>query len=1103
MTVSMKRGRFLVSLILVSLAGMLLVEPARAQYASVLDGSVSDQSQAVIAGAKIGVVNIATGVRYQGVTTPTGSFRIAALPAGTYHVTVEAPGFKTWSQEEVVLEPNQVRTINPILQAGSATTTVNVTASEVAIETDKSETAGTVETKEITEAALYGRNVFTGVAALAPLVTGNGEHTGGTATFTVDNYGTEISPNINAAGQRMEDNEFHLDGSLINLVSQGGVLVVSPDPDAVEEVKTTATDFSADRARFSGALIQAFTKPGTNQFHGTLSEFHTDNLLTSRTEFQQTVGTMRAIPVFRRNEFGGTFGGPIIKDKLFFFGSVSALRGSRANTIANDPVETPQFVQFLQANFPNNIGTTVLNQAPPQVYPTTGIMTESQLEAAGTAFYPVPPALHNNPSLPVEGLTTFQQVLPRTGLQWHFRIDEEIRQKDRIFFSMWRSTSNDVSPNSRPIQAFHTVEHGTQGKVNWVHTFTPALLNEASMSGLYTYSVFPLKKPELPQAYVGGIDGPGTWGPGSWGNPDFSWHDVLSWQHGSHNLRSGIDIDRQKDFDNFTALHNRATWVFGNLLDFAQDKPYFQSGPTVNTATDTAASVDMRQRIFYMAPFVQDDWKINPRFHLNLGIRYDYFGHLASIITSGIPVAKFTLGPGSTFTQQVASGFMQNRGGNKGYQTNNRVSGFAPRIGFGWDIFGDGTTALRGGYGIYYNRLPNEAYRVDEAPPQFADPTISIFDPTPPTFSYSLGPVFQPPPSFKPVINPAGGIAGARVAAYGLLGNLSPPLTHSWMLSVQRTLGHDYILEADYAGTHSGNLYVYNNDINRFPDDLIINKGTLMRLNPYFGPITFARDIGVGDSHYGSIMINKRYSKSFSVRGIFTFGKATDDNSSVTNGPPGGSGSGTIVDPTNLRRSHGLSDYSIAKRFTLDGVAELPVPWKSGLPSKLLGGWRMTPILLLQSGLPFTVYCSTPFVPVFDSNGNVIGNTGCDYNADGFAYDYPNRPTFGSHISLSRHKLLHTGVFQVSDFPTPPLGQEGNLGRNSFIGPGMAVVNVNFAKGTKFGERTELEFRTDIFNLFNRPNLGNPVGDMASGAFGLSTSQDQARTVQFGLHLSF
>jgi hypothetical protein len=295
------------------------------------------------------------------------------------------------------------------------------------------------------------------------------------------------------------------------------------------------------------------------------------------------------------------------------------------------------------------------------------------------------------------------------------------------------------------------------------------------------------------------------------------------------------------------------------------------------------------------------------------------------------------------------------------------------------------------------------------------------------------------------------------------------------MVSLQRTIGRDFLIEGDYYGIHASNLLLFT-DVNRFPGDLIVNNGTLKRLNPYFGSVQYSYDAGISDSDYASFMVSKRYSRSWSLTGIFTFGKATDDNSSFGTGAVN---AGNIVNALNPASQHGLADFSVAKRLSVDGTFTVPNLWNGGIRSKLLAGWRLQEIGILQSGLPFSVYCSAPFNPVYQVPGNsstpIVANTGCDYNADGFAYDFPNTPAFGNHISAGRGAFLR-GLFTASQFPAPPLGQEGNLGRNTFNGPGLANFNTEFAKATKIpwftAEGASFEFRADVFNLFNRVNLG-------------------------------
>lgn len=303
-------------------------------------------------------------------------------------------------------------------------------------------------------------------------------------------------------------------------------------------------------------------------------------------------------------------------------------------------------------------------------------------------------------------------------------------------------------------------------------------------------------------------------------------------------------------------------------------------------------------------------------------------------------------------------------------------------------------------------------------------------------------------------------------------------------------------------------------DVNRFSDDLIINQGTQTRLNPNFGPVIFGGTIGTADGEYGTVMISRRFSKWWQLRGIYTFGKATDELSSSDNGVAGSNGTGEAVFNTyNLQAQHALADFDVSRRFTADSIVELPSPFASGIGRQVLGGWRMSNIVVLQSGLPFTVFTSAPFNPVWNNAScsttvtpscQVVGNTGGDYNADGYDFDAPNTPPAGTVHTGNRSNFLN-GFAAANAFPTPALGVEVNLGRNSYIGPGFANVNTEFAKLFMLKERYSFEFRADISNLFNRVNLTQPISDLSgnSGPFGLSTSQTLPRAVQFGLRIGF
>ncbi|WP_041586051.1 TonB-dependent receptor [Terriglobus saanensis] len=1062
-----------------------------AQFASGVEATVVDSTGAAVPGAELIFVNQGTQVAQRATADGQGYVHILQLGPGKYRAEVHASGFKTWQQKDVSIEGHDVRTIYPKLAIGEQSMTVDVTAQAEMVETTKGNIGRTLETETMKESAMVGQNVYASVATLAPGVTGLGDASGNISaagSVGTNSFSAESGFQINAAGQRQETNEYQVDGTVVNGNSRDGVVNITPEPETIQEMKVTASTFSAEKGRQSGALIELFTKPGTNRFHGMISEFHTDKTLTSRTEFQKDV------PKYNRNDFGGTVGGPVWKDKTFFFGSLFWLRSILGSTrIVN--VETPAFTNYVTTNFPTTLGAQFLSKAPPKNAPTSNFLTVGQVKTAYGSSYAAP-AIPND--LVAMGTATINVSPISNGFQGHLRLDHNMRQgNDKVFFSMFRNTTEGESADGRPVYSYINPNATLYAKFDYLHTFSSRLVNEIGVSLTRNTGNQPDKIPSLPNIYyIGGItDTFSQWGPSSWTQNNFIYQDNISYTRGKHSLHFGIDVDRQQDLDDFTNGLVRPFFYFLNVLDFAADHPFYQGGPVVDLATHTTAhNLYQRVMMLYLAPYVQEDWKITSRFTLNLGVRMDYFGRLSTVQNGRNNVAFFTPGAGATVADQIANGSMQTRNAS-GAATINAQYRFAPRIGFAWDVFGDGKTSAHGGYGLFSNKVGEYAYvnNMRTNPPGYANPALSIFNAgvTLANFSYgtsnSGAQGFAPPPGISYTADAHGGLVGTRTAVGGIDPNLRPPLVHSWALGVQRAI-KGFVFEADYLGTSSTDLYLQT-DVNRYAGDYIAHAGSSTRLNTSFNAVTYGNNAGIANSNLGAFGVSRSFSRGWTMHTTYTYGKSLDYTSSNDNGVGGGQ---AIFDAQHPERQYARSDYDTRHRLSADAVWNIPSAG-NGLLHTVTSGFTLSPIVILQSGRPFNVYTSATYA------------SGGDYNADGYGYDVPNAPTFGRSLNADRSAFLK-GVFKASDFGKPAAGREGNLGRNVYNGPGFVSVNVAIQRAFNLrflGDAGKLELRGEFLNAFNRVNLSQPTGDLTNSTFGQSTGQYMPRQIQLVGHIRF
>ncbi len=1108
----MKRTQRIVIFLLL-LCG-LGVRPALAQFSSGIEGVVHDPSGAVIAGAKVMVTDTRLGVTRTVTTGDNGYFHIDNLAASTYTVEIQMTNFQTWRQAGLNLQIREVRTISPELKVGEVSANVEVSASAASVDLVTPTTGSIISNETLQTTPLSGQNIY-GLASLTPGMTGGGVVTGGN-----DNYTNEYAININAAGLRQEENGYQIDDAQTNTPSRGGGTSISPNPEIVQSVNVRTNNFDAQKGRNAGATVDVYTNSGSNQFHGTIDWYFTNDMLSATTHFSNPVSP------FKRNEMGATMGGPILRNKLFWFGAIDVLRsGNPSNSTAT--VETEDFVNWAKANLPNSVATQILTSTPPSHYPTSGFQTVAQYEANTPGYYAAPGGIPAN--LNVIGTSNYSWTTAKNGYQWSFRVDDYLRDSDRLYVDAIRTYYSTPGNGVRPAAASGNANSADFININWTHTFNSHLINQAGANLIRPYgSNLPYPAEGIPYVNVTNLQGFAGWAPGNFTQSTYSWHDVMTATVKTHTLKFGADFFNVREVDHQGGAFTRPTYNFRNILDFVQDEAVSESGSKVNLTNHKQAPYDRDYRAFVSGYYLQDDWKVTPRLTLNLGIRYDGMANFFSV--NRPTLSLFYLGSGSTWNTEVTSGTAKLAG--TSHVLDHNIGGFTPRVGFSWDVFGTGRTAVRGGFGMFEDQPPYLHVTDSTAGnlPNYFTPNIDVTagDPTP-TFSLCTPagqwdltcPVVD---TSNATLNSSGGLllngVISRASMGGIDRNFKMQQVEAWSLSVQQQLKNNLIVELNYSGTAAHHLLVFNNDINRYLGDLIQNNNTLTRLNPNFAGTGWASSDGNSIGNYGSVTVIRTLSHGLSLRGIYNYGKVLDEMSHSQSLDSGSiTQTSDVIQPNNLKFQRGRADFDIRQQFTADGTWDLPNDYSSRALRNVLGGWQLGGVWVGYTGLPFTVHTSQSFIPVCDNGSTapvnnhcpagstLTGNAGGDYNADGYGYDLPGVPSFGAHLSGQSKQKFLTGIFNASQFPAPALGMQGTLGRNTYDSPGFKNFNLTLEKYFSlpffFSEKMKIEAKAEIFNVFNRSNLGGVDSNMVDSSFGRSTSQLPSRSMQMHLRASF
>ncbi len=1033
-------------------------------------GTVSDSTGAVVPGVAVTATNLATNFSRTATADASGRYQIQYLPLGTYRVEVAAQGFKKFSQSGIVLEVDRNARVDPKLEIGSVTEVVDVTADAPLVETTNAALGHTVTNTDIINLPLVNRDVYS-LLELTPGVDN---------TATENDFGPqgrETSINGSANGG-LGGVQYTLDGGSNNMGLRNAGNP-APNPDAVQEFRVTTHNFDAEYGRFAGGVVNVVTKSGANDFHGSLFEFLRNDKLNA----MEWNATSKA--PLRRNQFGGSLGGRIRRNSLFFFTSYSGLRQQQSEFDRSARVPT---ALERQGDYSAS-SRTLRDPLTKQPFPGNRIPASRIDTAARNITDKWVPAA-NLPGQFVE----VQEPTPYTNDEGLAKIDYYMSTAHQLTGSYFinKGETVEVLVSSGNLPWTERVLTWQQQNLNTRETWTvnPNAVNQFQLSFVRHIggrlntpqislgdfgSTFQIQGPKaLPRIGVRGyfnlytaIAGPLA------GSNYYQVKDLFTLNRGRHSLKLGFEESLEKTYqmtelDNYGRFDFRDSNTgdgFGDFLlglprEIRQDAPVYK--------TDSG---------WYTGMFVQDEFRVHPRVTLNLGLRYEIQFPLTDPQDR-----KNTFRPGAQSrvvpTAPLGMLFPGDPGISRAIIRPDK-NNFAPRIGLAWDPFGGGRTSVRAGFGVYYGSMGgNMANGTADRPPftlryVFAKPgTLSnpyLYEPggrSPFPYYYNpSNPVFYPTPVSMKARDP-----GFRW-----------PYTYQMNLSVQRQVMSDMSVTAAYVGSMSHKL----------PTDLdfnypILGPGATDRnfdaRRPYreYTDITILESRANAAYHGFQLSAEKRMSRNFAFKGYYTFGKGIEDldlQSSSRDFPQNSS---------NYKLDRGRTSNDRRHRFLMSGIWQVDYLRGAGPVARgLLNGWTVSAIVSFLSGDPFSVNAGEDVNLDGQDNdrADLIGNPRLD----------PNRPR-----SQASSLWFNTAAFAVG---RP--GQEGTAGRNILDSPGVRNVDLGLFRDFRVREGWSLQFRAELTNAFNLVNLGNPENEIGDAAFGSIRSAGDMRRVQLGLRLTF
>ncbi|HTU32316.1 MAG TPA: carboxypeptidase regulatory-like domain-containing protein [Candidatus Acidoferrum sp.] len=1087
---------------------------AYGQFSGNIEGVVMDPTGAAVAGASLQLRNLDTGVAQSMTASSSGNYSFNNLPPGNYVLSVSAKGFQT-TDLHVTVSTAQLQGINVTLPVGAVSESTTVTSEAPAVDTDDTRVQTTLSSQLTRDLPTVNRNLWD-VLAVQPGVVGTGTRGAGESPGGLpDNFGTQ-TPQISANGRSYTGNVVFVDGLNVTSPVQNGNIILAPIPDAVQEASLQTNSFDAENNLGSSILIQVTTKSGTNQFHGSGDLFFTNQDLQAVPDFQNTVAP------FSRKDLVGTLGGPIKKDKAFFFADVEKLWAKNPEQLGTATWDDPAFDSWANTNFASNVGTEAIEKYPATYLHSTGVASTAETyvpagSACSSSQSNFTYTAQNGASaivpcnLPVLDTGSFVFSPYYNALQYNFRLDYYLTNNDRLYLSYYNDSFDQQQPDPRANLAAVNIMRNRYGQVDYTHVFNANLLLEgafgfASVGGA---NGEPVSGQDLSVPVINVNDGSegynigSGWGPGEYRGPNYNWKLVLNWVHGPHTFKFGYEGDHAIEHGDFTPVNVRPTFTFNNLFDLVLDNPYTENVGAYNPLSGDAGYVIFGGQTNPFGFFAQDDWKAKRNLTLTLALRWDDFTNHTpwANVGCGAPADscfKFSdiiLGSGSTIEQQIAGASVAQR--NNGVFNGAQSNYWSPRIGVAWDPTGHAKWVIRGGIGVYRDWvvLGQSVDEMRNNPPSVLSETFiangfagaTTVQPDfafAPNGGYPFN--FPLPPIPALTLNSRGGYNSSGVplptAVWSLAPNLVPPLSVNYVVGIEHQLPWQLVGSVSYSGSRSYDGLT-GSDWNRCAGCTAAN-----RPNPYFGTMNYVTNSNA--STYNSMILGVR--RNAGSRGSF---QASYTLSHAMDYPEAGTrfdqdGGLAIPDPSAYFSYWGDANWDVRQRLSFSGLYNIP-GMKSGFGEVITNGWEVSSLAAIQSGTPFWVVCG--------------GGSTCDYNNDGVIYDIPDAPSANFTGSHSRD-AYKSGLFTASDFPVPAADTEGNLQRNIYRNPGYFQVDASVIKNTHvpwLGEGGNFQLRFEFLNLFNVANLGAVDANLADTTFGKVTTALQARQIELAARISF